>query len=950
MVPPVITKRDQKRQKVMQSALPLLSVSCEPPEVPSLEWRAFRSHLGNLEKDERHEVQRAFQMGLEAHAGQVRLSGEPFFAHCITIAMELARVGADSETIIAALLHDTVEDTPVPLSAVREAFGDKVAYLIDGVTRLTDEQFIDQPSHDARIETLRKIFTFMQEDIRIIVIKLFDRLHNMETINALSPDRQKVMAEETLQVYTKVASQLCMKKMRDRLEFLSLRILKPNIIERLIHEQTHRYEEELATIKHIEGMMQTQTALRIDVDFFALPLHWMRLLSQFENEEVIEKFPLSISIVTPSIEDCYRTLYLLHRLWRREVRSFEDFINAPQLNGYQGLHTTVILQDGRRVRCMIRTSRMDRYAHEGILTSCFTESGTDPLGWLASTLTVTKGLSRSEEFWTSLQSDILGESMLVHGPGDRVVMLPKGSTVLDAAFYFYQNDALRSLRAKVNGRTVPFSHPVRYADTVEINFANRTQVTRKWLDCVHTGVAIAKIRTALTEQSRDQKIDIGKHILQDVMTEKSNILLGEYHEEAINQSLKSIGFSSLDDAFIAIAEGKADPDEMHNQLFVQKSSKFSGRKRMYVLGCVIEDCSSQAMSRFFSFYYSLREQVRSFRISSERNVTKVRVLLSISEEQADSLRGEIHSWGMENVFLNLRLQRLWQLIAIILPLFIWGMDVVLVKVLLEEPFLIPSIDFTILRFIGFFFFTALYAFFVLRRTSVAFERITLKDSLIWISALSLVCVALTMYEALQYLLPHEYSTIAIANAVTIILFNPFYSKKIPGRSLLYGVTFVALGLVLVPLVRLGELSMYGYGMGLLSLVFFSTFSVCVDQFKERHGVHARYPVMLFIIAIIALIVSVFLIPFSSVFRLGLLAVIPISFGFFLNGVPYILYYQFVRTENLHYLVRAFPVCVIIAALGQFLIFGSFPLVTLLPFVFVAGGGIAFHWLLAHEKK
>lgn len=311
------------------------------PLAPSLLWQDFRSHIGYLSTVDKEIVKRAFIMGEKTHSHQKRISGDPYFSHCIAVALLLAHAQADAETLAVALLHDAVEDTPLQLADIERELGSDIAHFVDGVTKLDRDHLSDNPERNQHIETIRKIFSYMQEDIRIIVVKLYDRLHNMQTIDALRPDKQRRVALETLQVYAKVASQLCMKKIRDDLEYLSLRVIEPQktLQIQLVREQ--RMEETAKVIEHLKGLMQPESTLHIDLHYYPVPVRWTRLLRQMENDEKLSAVPLSVSIVAPSIEDCYRTLYLLHRLWQREILSFDDFINSPRLNGYQALHTTI---------------------------------------------------------------------------------------------------------------------------------------------------------------------------------------------------------------------------------------------------------------------------------------------------------------------------------------------------------------------------------------------------------------------------------------------------------------------------------------------------------------------------------------------------------------------------------------------------------------------------------
>lgn len=429
-----------------------------------MQWNEFRSHLQHLSAKDMRRVEQAFALGATMHAGQTRKSGEPYFNHPIAVADMLADLRADPDTIIAALLHDTVEDTPLTLEEIGAKFGAPVAELIDGLTKLSADEL--SPQLDEQAESLRKIFRLMQADVRIMVIKLYDRLHNMQTVEFLSEKRKIGLANETLEVYVRIADRLCMQDLRDELEALCLAVLEPQHYPQLSAARLESEQQGQRTILELRRYLQSaHPFFSKDVDVLFEQQTWKQLRAQIETEgrTVANNVSDVVAVFAcPNVEKCYETLGVLHRAWPRVTLSFEDFINAPSINGYRGLHTTIILPSGTRVRCKIRTHEMHDYARRGVTTLCFTQkSGVlELLSWTKSISPLADSTEgKSDSFFESLKSEILGESIIVYGPGDESVQLPKGSTALDGMVQLFPDRALKLQTILVNGKEVPFSTP-----------------------------------------------------------------------------------------------------------------------------------------------------------------------------------------------------------------------------------------------------------------------------------------------------------------------------------------------------------------------------------------------------------------------------------------------------------------------------------------------------------
>jgi RelA/SpoT family (p)ppGpp synthetase len=533
-----------------------------------MRWNELKSHFRHLSTGDLHRIEQAFELGKEVHKDQKRKSGEPYFTHPLQVAMILADMGADTDTVIAALLHDAIEDTDLQLKEVDAKFDGSVAKLIDGVTKLDAKELQQKPTLDQQIESLRKMFTLMQQDVRVMVIKLVDRLHNMQTIEFLAPDRQAALAKETMEVYVKIADRLCMQDLRNELEELCLSVLDPVLLKTLLvrRERNEPIGKQIARDieKHVRAAARS---LPVEAQFEQSS--WERLQVQIGVGEaaVTGSAPFSVALVTHSIDDCYRLMGMLHQIWQREILSFQDFINSPAINGYRGLHTTVILEDGTRVRCKIRTKEMHEYARKGIAAGCFqNEVERVYLPWVQRISPLSEDTQdRSENFWQSLQSDVLGESIVVHGPGDETVMLPKGASALDAAFYLYGGRALRAKTIVQNGKSVPFHTQLAYADSIEVHFSTDHTVSHEWFSWVVTGMARANIRQALSAQPVKKKLEQGKLLLQEEFDRygAGNVERRLQHSAGL---LADLDVKSLNELFTLVAEGVVTPSNVLEHL------------------------------------------------------------------------------------------------------------------------------------------------------------------------------------------------------------------------------------------------------------------------------------------------------------------------------------------------------------------------------------------------
>lgn len=884
-----------------------------------MHWKEFRSHLSHLSSADQARVEKAFHMAQKAHEGQKRRSGEPYFTHPLAVAGILAALHADTETIIAALLHDAIEDTPVTLEDIDKAFNGNVRTLIDGVTKLSKADIGEKPTLDEQIETLRKMFTLMEQDIRIMVIKLVDRLHNMQTAEFLPPARQKTLAEETMDVYVKIADRLSMQDIRDELEALCLAILDPEnftALQKLRMDSEGSAKKIAQKIQRIMGEEKfPEDSARILVE----PIRWQRIADQREAGQaaVTGAAAYVLAIVVHDIDDCYRVLGVLHQRWQREILSFQDFINSPTINGYRGLHTTIILEDGTRIRCKIRTSEMQEYAHTGIATYAFRNHhpGTiQTLPWVQRISPLSEDtVERSQAFWESLKSDILGESIVVHGPADETLLIPQGSTVLDAAFYLLQDKATRVSAIRMNGKEVPFYTPLENAASIDSTLEAHPTVQRQWMEWVQTGLAIARIRSALGKQSSKSKVAIGKQLLQDVFTERKRGFLEEFDEAGMRSALLAIGYADLREACIAIADGRLEPGEVFQALFENPGKAARGGTAVHSVRIAFPLGNVETISALVRVYQRYRPMYRKIRMwyNPLSGMCTVRSDVELASEQLRAFLAEMEGAGAAIMHADgAPVSGLRFAFGIIFLLLLWGFDPVMARLLLQRHD-VSAIDLTIVRFWSL---AAISGVLLLRhrwKSSLSEARLTLGNATLWLSIILLLSVSLTTYLSLQYTSPLHYT---IPMTAAGLLLTSIVNRKKIGTLVL---TWMLLCTGIALLVLQTPWSIRGILLTLSAVGSFTAFTVVSERYKRTEHVGARAAQYFFILSMVCALLTIPLFPFhtlQSYDAATLAEMIAFSVGF--AGLPYYMYYYLLSHKQIDVILRYSFVIIFTTGLGQ----------------------------------
>jgi len=515
-------------------------------------------------------LEAAYQTAEAAHAGQRRLSGEPFIEHPLAVAQILAELRLDTTTLEAGLLHDTVEDTTVSLDTIRTEFGEDVAEIVDGLTKLDKLQF--QTRELAQAENVRKMIVAMAGDIRVLLIKLADRLHNMRTLTALAPAKQRRVATETLEIYAPLANRLGVQEVKWELEDLAFKTLHPGPYKEIAQLVETRRDERTRRIKDLtETLRQKLKELGIKGDVDGRPKHLYSIYEKMvirgkDFEEIYDL--VGIRIQVESMKDCYAALGAVHALWKPVPGRFKDYVAMPKANMYQSLHTTVVGPEGRPIEIQIRTRDMHRTAQYGIAAHWRYKEGKQKedadLAWLGQMMEWLKDMADPREFMEGLRIDLSGGRVFVFTPKGDVTNLPQGATPVDFAYTIHTEVGHRTIGAKVNGKLVPLDYELRTGDSVEIltSKAQGEGPSQDWLQFVQTPRARNKIRQWFARGRREDALDQGRDLLQRQMRKQNLPFKRLATEDAMEQIAADLKYADLDALYVAVGDGHVSPQSV----------------------------------------------------------------------------------------------------------------------------------------------------------------------------------------------------------------------------------------------------------------------------------------------------------------------------------------------------------------------------------------------------
>ena len=529
-------------------------------------------------------IDKAFQIANNAHKGQVRKSGEPYIIHPLCVAIILADLELDKETIVAGLLHDVVEDTVMTSEEIREEFNAEVELLVDGVTKLGQLNY-SADKVEVQAENLRKMFLAMAKDIRVILIKLADRLHNMRTLKYMPPHKQKEKARETMDIYAPIAQRLGISKVKIELDDLSLKYLKPEVYYDLVEKINLKKSERQAFIDQIVGDVRAhieKASINAQIDgrikhFFSI---YKKMVNQDKTiDQIYDLF--AVRIIVDTVRDCYAALGIIHEMYKPIPGRFKDYIAMPKPNMYQSLHTTLIGPNGQPFEIQIRTFEMHRTAEYGIAAHWkykevsnngkvnVTQSEEEKMSWLRQILEWQRDMSDNKEFLSLLKSDLdlFSESVYCFTPAGDVKTLPNGSTPIDFAYNVHSAVGNKMVGARVNGKLVPIEYVIKNGDRVEIiTSQNSKGPSRDWLKVVKSTQAKNKINQWFKQELKEDNILKGKEMLIQYAKVKA-ISLGEIQKPKYQEAvMKKYGFRDWDSVLAALGHGGLKEGQIINKL------------------------------------------------------------------------------------------------------------------------------------------------------------------------------------------------------------------------------------------------------------------------------------------------------------------------------------------------------------------------------------------------
>ncbi|RCW43789.1 MULTISPECIES: bifunctional (p)ppGpp synthetase/guanosine-3',5'-bis(diphosphate) 3'-pyrophosphohydrolase [unclassified Halanaerobium] len=521
-------------------------------------------------------IKKAYNYAAAAHEGQYRVSGEPFVDHPLGVAIILADLELDVVSIVSSMLHDVVEDTEISSDDIADEFGDEVAHLVDGVTKLTRMEF--KTKEDQQAESLRKMFVAMAEDIRVVLIKLADRLHNMRTLNYLKKEKRIEKSQETLEIYAPLAHRLGMSRIKWELEDLAFRYIQPDMYYELSQKvQANRKQRENDIQQAIDTLKDTLKKQNIEAEIYGRPKHLYSIYNKMQRKEVEfdEIYDLTaVRVLVENVRECYEVLGVIHEIWKPIPGRFKDYIAMPKSNMYQSLHTTVIGPNGDPLEVQIRTYEMHKTAEYGIAAHWRYKEGKvgdekfeEKLSWLRRLLEWQKDLQEPQEFMETLKIDLFEDEVFVFTPKGDVVSLPKGGSPVDFAYHIHTEVGHKCVGAKVNGKIVPLEYKLNNGDIVEVLTSKKSNgPSRDWLNFVQTSKARSKIKQWFKKQRRDEVIQKGRDSFEKEL-KKHNISLKEKKKEKeLKRIAKDMGRKEVDDLFEEIGYSNLSPKQIITKL------------------------------------------------------------------------------------------------------------------------------------------------------------------------------------------------------------------------------------------------------------------------------------------------------------------------------------------------------------------------------------------------
>ena len=533
-----------------------------------------------MEEEQVKEVYRAYLFGAQAHEGQHRISGEPYIYHPIAVAKILAEMHMDVKSIIASILHDVIEDTPATRKRIEKEFGEEVAHLVDGVSKMTHIKFKNKIEQQA--ENFQKIIMAMAQDIRVIMIKLADRLHNMRTLGALHPEKRRRIARETLDIYIPIANRLGIYMIRHELEELVIKAMHPmryRVLEEAVKRSSGHRKEVISTIDTALAARLDELGLHAEVS--SRKKHIYSLYKKMRDkhlpfDKVFDVY--AIRIIVDSVDDCYRILGMVHNLFKPIPGRFKDYIAIPKSNGYQSLHTAMYGPHGIPMEVQVRTDEMDKFAESGIAAHWLYKSPDDSVqtpahararDWLTGILEMQQTAGDSLEFLENVKVDLFHDEVYVYTPQGDIIKLPRNSTAVDLAYAVHTDVGNTCVAAKIDHSFVPLNTPLYSGQTVEIVTSPMAQPNPAWLNYVVTAKARSNIRHFLKSLQSDEAISQGKRLLYRCL-KGLGLRIEDVPKDSVNSFLNECGFTEVSELLEDVGMGNRSPNLVVRRLVPER--------------------------------------------------------------------------------------------------------------------------------------------------------------------------------------------------------------------------------------------------------------------------------------------------------------------------------------------------------------------------------------------
>ena len=521
-------------------------------------------------------IQRAYVFAASAHAGQTRLSGEPYLSHPLAVAYTLADMGFDEPTVAAGLLHDTVEDTGTTIEDIDEQFGEEVADIVDGVTKISMIPF--ENKEEAQAENIRKMILAMSHDMRVLMVKLADRLHNMRTLDFQKAHKQRRIAQETMDIYAPLANRLGLYIMKRDLEDLSFKYLRPDIYNQIdLWLEKHQVVEKQIIEKVVNLLKDLLASNDLHGEVYGRIKHKYSIYKKMQSQSLtLDEMHdiMAFRVIVQDIKDCYAVLGLVHSQWKPVHGRFKDYISMPKANGYQSLHTTVIGPEGERIEIQIRTEEMHRQAEHGIAAHwLYKEKGRvhtrdlEQFSWLREIFERQREEADSREFMHALKLDLFKDEVYVYTPAGDVKELPEGATPLDFAYMIHTKVGQHCSGAKINGRLMPLGTPLKNGDTVEIITDNARSPNRDWLKLVKTARARNRIQHYLRTEERARALVLGREMLEKEGRKVSLNVGRALKDGQMALVAGELNFENVDELIAAVGYAHITPRRVLNRLY-----------------------------------------------------------------------------------------------------------------------------------------------------------------------------------------------------------------------------------------------------------------------------------------------------------------------------------------------------------------------------------------------